>query len=167
MSSRSFQRFEHMVQLMKKTESVPTDCTTSPMQQELHTTCAGINSKAERVCCQKALMLSSMHDNVQIKHRPVTSVGHQEGKRVFWEEAQFFWTVSNSFKRCPANFSRGDEKNFRGGCPPDQAFSTLNLFLDFVFRVTRDACLPQNAFSSCTLCTTLQTTRKCVRSDDF
>jgi len=37
--------------------------------------------------------------------RPVTSLGHLEGQRLFWG-AQIFWTMSNNFKRCPMHFSR-------------------------------------------------------------
>ena len=49
--------------------------------------------------------------------RPVTSLGHQEGRRVFWG-AQIFWTVSNSFKLRPTHFSRGSEKfSGRGEAP--------------------------------------------------
>jgi len=42
--------------------------------------------------------------------RPVTSLGHQEGRSVFWEGPKFFelWSIVNI---CPAHFSRGD-------CPP-------------------------------------------------
>jgi len=32
--------------------------------------------------------------------RPVTSLGHQEGRRVFWEGPKFF-------KLCPTHFPRG------------------------------------------------------------
>jgi len=32
--------------------------------------------------------------------------------------------------------------------------STISLFLDFVLMETRAACLPQNTFSNCILCTT-------------
>ena len=50
--------------------------------------------------------------------RHVTSLGHQEGQS-FLRGGQIFWTMSNSFKRCPTHFSRGG-KIFSRGCfaPP-------------------------------------------------
>ena len=48
--------------------------------------------------------------------RPVTSLGHQRWRRVFWEGPKFFQTMSNSFQQCPTGFSRGGgEKACRGG----------------------------------------------------
>jgi len=43
--------------------------------------------------------------------RPVTSLRHQMGQRVFWEGPKFF-------KLCPTHFSRGGERYFRGGFAP-------------------------------------------------
>ena len=42
--------------------------------------------------------------------RPVTSLGHQWGRRDFWEEAKFFKLQSSSFKLCSTHFSRGGGK---------------------------------------------------------
>jgi len=39
------------------------------------------------------------------------SLGHQVGRRVFWEGPNFF-------KLCPTHFSKGGEKNFSGSSPP-------------------------------------------------
>jgi len=46
--------------------------------------------------------------------RPVTSLGHQEGEK-FSERCPNFYSMSNSFKLCPTDFSRGRE-NFSRGC---------------------------------------------------
>jgi len=46
-----------------------------------------------------------------VKHKPVTSLGHQEGRRVFWEWPKFF-------KLCPTPFSRRGELFCRGRSPP-------------------------------------------------
>ena len=50
--------------------------------------------------------------------RPVTSLGHQEGRKSFLRGAQIFWTMSNNFKRCPTHFSRGGRKFLSGGLAP-------------------------------------------------
>jgi len=50
-------------------------------------------------------------------NRPVTSLWHQEGRRVFWG-AHIFWTMSNSFKLCPTHFSWRGEKIFLEGASP-------------------------------------------------
>jgi len=34
-------------------------------------------------------------------------LGAPEGVKSFLRGAQIFWTMSNSFKRCPTHFSRG------------------------------------------------------------
>jgi len=52
-----------------------------------------------------------------LRTMPVTSLGHQEGRRVFWEGPNF-WTMSNIFKLCPTHFSRGSENFSRGGFAP-------------------------------------------------
>ena len=54
---------------------------------------------------------------IRLRTRPVTSLGHQEGRRVFWEGPNFFFAVSNIFKLYPTHFSRGT-KNFLGGLRP-------------------------------------------------
>jgi len=46
-----------------------------------------------------------------IKIRPVTSLGHQGGQRVFWEGPKFF-------KLCPRHFSRWGEKFLGEASPP-------------------------------------------------
>jgi len=43
--------------------------------------------------------------------RPVTSLGHQGGRRVFWEGLKFL-------KLCPTHFSRWSEKFCRGSFVP-------------------------------------------------
>ena len=48
-----------------------------------------------------------------VRTRPVTSLGHQEGRQVFWEGPKIL-IMSNSFKLCPTYFSRGVEKFCRG-----------------------------------------------------
>ena len=48
---------------------------------------------------------------LQEVNRPVTSLGHQVGRRVFWERPNFF-TMANTF------FQGGGEQSFRGVWPP-------------------------------------------------
>ena len=45
--------------------------------------------------------------------RPVTSLGLQDGRRVFWERAKIFELCPIYFRLCPTHFSRGS-KNFLG-----------------------------------------------------
>jgi len=75
-------------------------CRSSPLQKQLHT--------------PETLMwlISSSYIT-----RPTTSLGHQQGRRVF-RGAQIFWTMSNIFKLCPTHFSRRGKKNSRGTRPP-------------------------------------------------
>jgi len=47
---------------------------------------------------------------VKLNTRPVTSLGHQKGRRVFWG-AQICWTMSNSLT-ASSTFFQGGEKNF-------------------------------------------------------
>jgi len=53
-------------------------------------------------------------------NKPVTSLGHQAGRKLFGGD-QIFKSMSNSFKLCPTHFFRG-AKNFVEGeapmCPP-------------------------------------------------
>ena len=61
---------------------------------------------------------TNKHRTVWVTTRPVTSLGHQEGWRVFGEGPKIFWTMSNNFNRCPIHFSKGGAKNFLGGLRP-------------------------------------------------
>jgi len=49
--------------------------------------------------------------------RPVTSLGYQ-GAKSFLRVTQIFQTMSNTFKLCPAYFSKVGEKFSRGGFAP-------------------------------------------------
>jgi len=51
------------------------------------------------------------------QQQAVTSLGHQEGWRVFWG-AQIFWTMCNIFKLYPTHFSRGGGNFSKGGFAP-------------------------------------------------
>jgi len=42
----------------------------------------------------------------------------------FLRGAQIFWTMTNSFKLCPAHFSKGSEKFSRGDSPPLRPLAT-------------------------------------------
>ena len=44
-------------------------------------------------------------------------LGTPGGAKSFLKGAQIFWTMSNSFKRCPTHFSRGGEEFSRGASP--------------------------------------------------
>jgi len=58
----------------------------------------------------------STKKNGSILRRPITSLGHQEGRRVFREGPKFLnYTTSNIFELCPTHFSRGGRKFFYGG----------------------------------------------------
>jgi len=56
------------------------------------------------------MRLSPTHA-VLSRARPVTSLGHQVGRRVFWEGPKIF-------KLCPTHFSRGAKIFARGASPP-------------------------------------------------
>jgi len=49
----------------------------------------------------------SLLHSVPVPHRPVTSLEHKEGRRVFLEGPNFFKLCPISFILCPTQFSRG------------------------------------------------------------
>jgi len=61
-------------------------------------------------------------DSTRARTWPETSLGHQEGRRVF--RGQIFWTVSNSFKLRPTHFSRWP--NSRGYEPGENHYYCLH-----------------------------------------
>ena len=69
------------------------------------------------VACEETLeMLDWPFIKTRTTIRPLTSLGHKVGRRVFWEGPNF-WTMSNSFKLCPTHFP-GGRKIFQGGFTP-------------------------------------------------
>jgi len=67
--------------------------------------------------------------------RTVTRLGRQEGQRDFWG-AQIFWTMSNSFKIYPTNFSRGG-KNFSMGFTP-RSYGPGAMTGNYMWSLTRE-----------------------------
>ena len=77
------------------------------------------NSDSSSWCCEDSNSTQKPPtpcDSTTLPGRPVTSLGHQEGRRVFWG-AQISWIISNIFKLYPTHFSRG-AKNILGEASP-------------------------------------------------
>jgi len=53
---------------------------------------------------QESKTLAKLFQAMRSWTRIATSLGHQGGKRVFWEDLKF--TTPNTFKVCPTHFSR-------------------------------------------------------------
>jgi len=77
-------------------------------------------------------------DSVTLVSRPVTSLGHQEGRKVFCG-AQIFLTMANSFQLCPTHLSRGGKKFSREGfAPPGYGPASKSYCLVKNFLVNRN-----------------------------
>jgi len=57
-------------------------------------------------------LLSLFQRSNIISTRPVTSLGHQRRRRVFWEGPKFFKLCPNGFELCPTQFSRGGDASW-------------------------------------------------------
>ena len=49
--------------------------------------------------------------------RPVNCLGHQVGRRVFWDGSKFFKIMSNNFKLISNTFFHGGQERFQGASP--------------------------------------------------
>jgi len=81
---------------------------------------------------------------MQLITRPVTSLGHQVGRRVFWEGLKFFKPCPIVLKICQTHFYRG-VKNFARGASPPPGYGPVNycplmllFFLHVAFVLFRD-----------------------------
>ena len=78
------------------------------------------------------ILIYFFHELYALCCRPVTSLGHQAGRRVFWEGPK-------SVKQCPTHFSRGSEKFCSGSeASPRPALITglLCCATDRIFKMT-------------------------------